>query len=132
MRNPPIPLPSVISFSFPPCCHEKNSIRKSCSVTMADNMDNRDAGEFWTNPVDHFRPNLKALSLYFDHNYLVDRWLHVKERWLRPFYLPSWTPMYQFGTWYSQRNRNLLLVENNLNYRPYRFRRNDEDRENPY
>lgn len=90
------------------------------------------SSDFWSNPVDHFRPNLKAASLYFDRQYVVDRWLHAKERWLSPWYMPWWSPLYQVMTWYSQRNRNLMLVENNLNYRPYPFRRNDEDPANPY
>ncbi|CBZ34190.1 hypothetical protein, conserved [Leishmania donovani] len=91
-----------------------------------------ETSDFWSNPVDHFRPNLKFLSVYVEHQCVVDKWLHIKEKWLKPWYLPWWTPMYQVMTWYSQRNRNLMLVENNLNYRPYRYRRNDEDRKNPY
>lgn len=91
-----------------------------------------ETSDFWSNPVDHFRPNLKFLTLYWDRQYVVDKWLHTKEKWLKPWYLPWWTPMYQIMTWYSQRNRNLMLVENHMNYRPYRFRRNDEDRNNPY
>ncbi|EPY33716.1 hypothetical protein STCU_02050 [Strigomonas culicis] len=102
-----------------------------CAMPAAT-VPSSEVSDFWSNPVDHFRPNFKALSLYFDHNYVVDRWLHAKERWLKPFYLPTWSPLYQVMTWYSQRNRNLLLVENNLNYRPYRYRRNDENRNNPY
>lgn len=91
-----------------------------------------EVSDFWSNPIDHFRPNLKAFTLYADHTYVVDRMLRAKERWLSPWYMPWWSPVYQFFTWYSQRNRNLMLIENNLNYRPYKFRRNDEDRNNPY
>lgn len=87
---------------------------------------------FWSNPVDHFRPNLKAFTLYADHQYVVDRWLHVKESLLSPFYMPWMSPLYFAMTWYSQRLRNLQLTENRLNYRPYKFRRNDEDKNNPY
>lgn len=89
-------------------------------------------GDFWSNPVDHFRPNLKVLSVYFERQYVVDRWLKAKDSFLKPWYMPWWSPFYQFFTWNSQRNRNLFLIENNMNYRPYRFRRNDEDRNNPY
>ncbi|KAG8346437.1 hypothetical protein ERJ75_000138100 [Trypanosoma vivax] len=88
--------------------------------------------DFWSNPVDHFRPNLKALTLYAEYQHYVDRWLHAKARWLAPWYVPWWSPLYQLSTWYSQRTRNLFLVENHLSYRPYKFRRNDEDRNNPY
>lgn len=91
-----------------------------------------EVSSFWSNPVDHFRPNLKAFTLYADHEYLIDRWLHAKERWLKPFYMPWWSPLYFGFTWYAHRLRNLKLVENNLNYKPYKFRRNDEDKENPY
>lgn len=90
------------------------------------------APSWWSNPVDHFRPNLKYLTLYTDHPYFVDRWLHTKERWLKPFYMPWVSPVYFATTWYAQRLRNLSLVSNQLNYKPYKFRRNDEDKHNPY
>lgn len=95
-------------------------------------VDGAEVSDFWSNPVDHFRPNLKALTLYADRQYVADRYQHFLERRLGAWYMPWWSPVYQLLTWYPQRNRNLFLVENNLNYRPYRFRRNDEDRENPY
>lgn len=81
----------------------------------------------WSNPADHFRPNMKILSMYSDRNYNVQYWIDFKAKWLSVSYLPWWTPLYQAGLWLSQRNRNLLLVENHMNYRPYKWRRNTED-----
>lgn len=90
------------------------------------------ATDFWSNPVDHFRPNLKAFTLYSDRHYFVDRYQRFLDRRLGAFYMAWWNPLYQAALWYPQRNRNLFLIENNMNYRPYKWRRNDEDRTNPY
>jgi hypothetical protein len=78
----------------------------------------------WSSPVNHFRPPYKFLTVYTDRNYNVLRWMNFKERWLSPWYVPWWSPLYQLGLWFSQRNRNLLLTENLMNYRPYKWRRN--------
>ncbi|CCW62006.1 unnamed protein product [Phytomonas sp. EM1] len=102
------------------------SAEGNCEASTAE------VASFWSNPVDHFRPNLKAFTLYADRNEVMDKWHHFLERRLGAWYVPWWSPLYQLLLWYPQRNRNLFLIENNLNYRPYRFRRNDEDRNNPY
>ena len=81
----------------------------------------------WTSPTDHFKPKHKYLSLYTDHDYVVANWLGWKKWALSSSLLPAWTPLYFVFTWFSARNRNLFLVENNLNYRPYKWRRNDEN-----
>ena len=83
--------------------------------------------ESWSSPTDHFRPRHKFLTWYTDKEYNVTKWLNFKDACLNKFYVPWFTPVYFFATHFSQRNRNLFLVENNLTYRPYKFRRNDED-----
>eukprot|EP00796_Vickermania_ingenoplastis_P008553 gene8553-5999_t len=100
----------------------------SASTAPAENTE----VSLWPNPVDHFRPNLKALTLYSDQQYVVDAWLHKKAKWLAPWYMPWLSPLYVGLTWYSQRLRNLALIENRMNYKPYKYRRNDEDKTNPY
>jgi hypothetical protein len=60
-----------------------------------------------------------------DRHSIVKRWLDLKASVLSAWYLPTITPMYFFGVHFSQRNRNLFLLENHLNYRPYKWRRND-------
>jgi hypothetical protein len=81
----------------------------------------------WSNPADHFRPNMKVVTMYSDRNWNVQTWMDLKGKWLDAWYLPWWSPLYQAGLWFSQRNRNLWLVENHMNYRPYKWRRNTED-----
>jgi len=80
----------------------------------------------WDSPVGHFRLRHKFLSLYADKPQVIAKWLNVKasicDRWFVPFF----TPLFFGLTHISQRNRNLLLVENHLNYRPWKFRYNDE------
>lgn len=82
--------------------------------------------EMWTSPADHFRPRAKMLTLYTDRDYMVMRWLKLKESVLSKAWLPWWTPMYMAGTHFGQRSRNMFLCENHLNYRPYKFRPNTE------
>lgn len=82
--------------------------------------------DVWTNPADHFRPRNKFLTLYTDRNYLVMKYLSWKSRFLGSSFVPTWTPLYFFMTHFEQRVRNLYLVENQLNYRPYKFRPNTE------
>ena len=80
----------------------------------------------WTSPADHFRPRNKFMTLYTDRNYLVMKYTAWKSRFLGSALVPSWTPMYFIMTHFEQRVRNLYLVENQLNYRPYKFRPNTE------
>jgi hypothetical protein len=82
--------------------------------------------EMWSSPTDHFRPRHRHLTLFTDHDYVVDKWLNFKTTLLNRWYVPFWTPLYFGLTHLSQRNRNLFLVENHMNYRPYKWRRNDE------
>lgn len=81
----------------------------------------------WSSPVSHFRPNMKFLTVYTDRHMNVLRWMEFKDSWLKPWYMPWFSPLYQAGLWFSQRNRNLWLVENHLNYRPYKWRRDTEN-----
>ena len=64
----------------------------------------------WSSPTEHFRTRHKFKS-----------WA------LGGSFVPWFTPLYFGALHFSQRNRNLFLVENHLNYRPYWGRRNDED-----
>lgn len=82
---------------------------------------------YWASPADHFRPRLKFLTIFTDYHYNQMRWLAFKESVLNKWYVPWWTPLYQVSMWFTQRNRNLLLVENHLSYRPYRWRRDTEN-----
>jgi hypothetical protein len=81
----------------------------------------------WSSPVDHFRTRHKYLTLYTDKGFNTQKWLEFKQWFLGTPLVPWFTPLY-FGMLHlSQRNRNLFLVENHMNYRPYWGRRNDED-----
>lgn len=81
--------------------------------------------EQWDSPTDHFRPRHKVASLYVDRSAMVQRGLNAKVWLLDRWFVPTWSPLYFVLTHFSQRNRNLFLVENHLNYRPYKWRRND-------
>eukprot|EP00672_Neobodo_designis_P016549 CAMPEP_0174831504 /NCGR_PEP_ID=MMETSP1114-20130205/3131_1 /TAXON_ID=312471 /ORGANISM="Neobodo designis, Strain CCAP 1951/1" /LENGTH=151 /DNA_ID=CAMNT_0016065329 /DNA_START=34 /DNA_END=487 /DNA_ORIENTATION=- len=81
----------------------------------------------WASPAEHFRTRHKWLTLYTDKNFNINSWLSFKTWVLDRSYVPWFTPLY-FGMLHiSQRNRNLFLVENHMNYRPYWGRRNTED-----
>lgn len=82
--------------------------------------------ETWANPTSHFRARHRLLSLYGDRDALVGKLLNFKTWALDRWYVPWFSPVYFVVTHFSQRNRNLFLLENHLNYRPYKFRRNDE------
>jgi len=79
----------------------------------------------WANPVDHFRPQYKILQMNFDRHWVIDRLLKYQERILGNGLLMWWNPMYFIPTHYQQRNRNLSLLMNNLNYKPYKWRADD-------
>lgn len=83
--------------------------------------------ESWSNPTDHFKLRHKFITLYTDKEFNIMKWLEFKSSALGKWFVPWWSPMYFVGTHLSQRTRNLWLVENHLNYRPYWGRRNDED-----
>ncbi|KNH08670.1 hypothetical protein XU18_0867 [Perkinsela sp. CCAP 1560/4] len=81
---------------------------------------------YWSsNIMDHFRKRHRYLSVNYERQYFVERWLHFKAFVCDRWFLPFWTPLFFLMTHISQRNRNLCLVENNLNYRPWKFRYND-------
>jgi hypothetical protein len=80
----------------------------------------------WSSPTDHFKIRHKFLTLFYDHDFLVQDWLNAKSSWLGKSYLPAWTPLYFAMTWFSARNRNLFLVENHLTYRPFAQRKNEK------
>jgi hypothetical protein len=81
----------------------------------------------WSSPTDHFRTRYKFVTLYTDKMFNVRQWLEFKSWALGSPLVPWFTPLYFGFTHFSQRNRNLFLVENHLNYRPFAGRRNDED-----
>lgn len=81
----------------------------------------------WASPVDHFKTRHRYMTFYTDKNYNIMQWLGFKESVLGRWFVPWFSPLYFVGLHFSQRNRNLFLVENHLNYRPYWGRRNDED-----
>jgi hypothetical protein len=83
--------------------------------------------ESWASPTDHFRTRHKFLTLYTDKAFNTQQWLNFKTWALDRSYVPFFTPIYFGALHFSQRNRNLFLVENHLNYRPYWNRRNTED-----
>lgn len=82
--------------------------------------------EGWDSPAEHFRPKHKFGSLYADRSAIIARGMNFKAWLLDRWFVPTWSPLYFVLTHFSQRNRNLFLIENHLNYRPYKFRRNDE------
>ena len=82
----------------------------------------------WTNPIDHLRNKSKVMTIVTERPHMTQHWLHTKEwfftsSWAYPFF----TPFRFFAFHLSQRNRNLFLVENLKNYRPYKYRQNDCD-----
>lgn len=81
----------------------------------------------WSSPTDHFRTRHKFLTLYTDKIFNIQQWLAFKQWVLDTPLVPWFTPIYFAALHTGQRNRNLTLVENHLNYRPWQFRRNDED-----
>ena len=83
--------------------------------------------ESWASPTDHFRTRHKWLTIYTDKIFNGEMVLQKKTAILDKWFVPWFTPLYFFATHFSQRNRNLFLVENHLNYRPWSHRRNDED-----
>jgi hypothetical protein len=80
----------------------------------------------WSSPTDHFKIRHKWLTLWFDHDFLVQDWAKTKTAWLKPWYVPQWSPFYFVMTWFSARNRNLFLLENHLTYRPFAGRKNEK------
>lgn len=82
--------------------------------------------ETWTNPAGHFKPRHKMLSLYVDRSAVIAQWNAFKVWALKGWSTPWISPLYFAAMHNSQRNRNLFLAENHMNYRPYKWRRNSE------
>ena len=80
----------------------------------------------WSSPTDHFKLRHKFLTLFFDHDFTVQQWLSTKSNILGKWFVPQWSPLYFFGTFFSGRSRNLYLVENHLNYKPFAQRKNEK------
>ena len=83
--------------------------------------------QMWNSIVDHFRTRHKLVSFHAETQDVIDKWLDVKTFLLDRWFVPYWTPLFMGLTFFSQRNRNLFLLENNLNYRPWKFRYDDND-----
>jgi hypothetical protein len=79
---------------------------------------------FWSSPVDHFRVNLKWMTVHTDIPFNVQYLIEFEQKLLSKSWLPWWCPLYSVATHIHQRNRNLHLAANHLNYRPYKFRAN--------
>ena len=95
-------------------------------------MDHREfAGEeeaaMWTNPIDHLRNKSRVATVVTERPHMTQHYLHAKEWFFNSWAYPFWVPMRFFAFHLSQRNRNLFLVENLKNYRPYKYRQNDCD-----
>ena len=85
-----------------------------------------DQEAFWGSYLEgHYRARWRYLSLPYEREFLIDKWLHFKKAIADRWFLPWWTPLFFFMTHVAQRNRNLYLVENRLNYRPWKYRYND-------
>eukprot|EP00760_Papus_ankaliazontas_P034012 PhM_4_TR6862/c1_g1_i1/m.55975 len=95
--------------------------------TTIDNSVVATTTEQWNSPTDHFRPKHKLISLYVDKENVTRRYLAAKTFVLDKWFMPFFTPFFFVATHISQRNRNLFLLENHLNYRPYKFRYDDWD-----
>lgn len=96
--------------------------------TTSTKCDGDELVEAWAHSlVDHLRPNSKLITFYVDRHDLVHRWSNFKLALLGPWWVPWWCPLYAALTHYTRRQKNLYLVENHYNYRPYKYRRNDED-----
>ena len=82
----------------------------------------------WNNPTDHVRPRSKLLSMWIDKTRVVEYTMKTKSYFLGHWSIHWMSPAYFFFTHFSARNRNLFLTENHLSYRPYKFRRNDNEK----
>lgn len=83
--------------------------------------------DMWSNPIDHLRLKSRVASVYTERPHLTEKWLNFKQYFFTSNLgmYPFFTPFRFFATHLSQRNRNLFLVENLKNYRPYKLRQND-------
>ena len=100
-----------------------NQIATTTIITMSHEEQQL---EMWSSPTDHFKLRHKWLTLFMDHDYVVQQWLATKASILSKSWLPAWTPLYFGLTWFSARSRNLYLVENQLNYRKFNGRKNEK------
>ena len=99
-------------------------VTKSIPRNMSEMDASATTTSFWSNPVDHFRINLKWMTIHTDIPFDVQYFIEFEQKLLSKSYLPWWTPFYFAVTHLHQRNRNLHLAQNPLNYRPYKYRAN--------
>ena len=97
----------------------------SVDEIIADKADD----EFWGSFIwGHANYRHRYLTMFCEREFLIDKWLDFKTMVCDRWFLPFWTPLFFLMTHVAQRNRNLYLVENHLNYQPWKYRYNDKNK----